>query len=168
MDHDFERARGSISRRQILLGGVGLAAAAAATGASAEDTHDHGAHAPGTSGTYTEAQAHKRHAAATAAADECIETGRACLSHCLETFVADDTTMAECALAVQQMLRVCDAFAFLASQDSQVLADLARACMAVCEYCERECRVHEDHQPECKACADACADLIVETKKLVA
>jgi len=165
MDRDLDRTQGSISRREILLGGVGLAAVAAATRANAAD--EHAGHAPDAAGRYTEAQAYKRHAAAVKAAEKCIETGRSCLSHCFETFVAKDTTMAECAISVQQMLHVCDAFAFLASQDSQKLAEMARACIAVCEYCEKECRVHEKHQPECKACADACAALIVEAKKLV-
>ena len=164
MSRDFERAQGSISRREVLLGTAGLATAAVSLGAAAAEEHkDHKAGAPQ---RYSEAKAYKKHAAAIAAAEKCVETGRACLSHCFETFVAGDTTMAECAFSVEQMLHACDAFAYLASYDSKRLAGMARVCVGVCEDCEEACRVHEEHQPECKACADACAALVEEAKKL--
>jgi len=85
----------------------------------------------------------------------------------METFVAGDTTMAECARAVQEMLVTCRAFAQLAANDSVVLPPMAKACIAVCEECEKQCRPHEEHQPECKDCADACVALVREARKLV-
>jgi Cys-rich four helix bundle protein (predicted Tat secretion target) len=102
-----------------------------------------------------------------AVTNECIARGQACLSHCMETFVAGDTTMAECARAVQEMLVTCQAFGQLAANDSVVLRPMAQACIAVCEECEKQCRVHEDHQRECRECADACAELVREAKKLL-
>lgn len=170
MERDFAFESGTLRRRQLLAGAAAFAATAA-VGAEAgkADEHQHGeAHGAPAAKRYTTAVAYRRHAAATAAAQECIGTGRACLSHCFETFVAGDTTMAECARSVDEMLRVCDAFAWLAATDSKQLAPMARACIASCEYCEKECRVHEEHQAECKACADACAALVIEAKKLLA
>lgn len=131
--------------------------------AAEEQTGD----AAGAKPANTEAKAYKKHAAAVAAAEKCLETGRACLSHCFETFVDGDTTMAKCALSVEQMLHVCDAFASLAAHDSKRLGAMTRVCVGTCEDCEQECRVHEEHQAECKACADACAALVKEARKLV-
>jgi Cys-rich four helix bundle protein (predicted Tat secretion target) len=151
-----------MTRRDVLLASAALAASAAAARASSAGEHD--AHA--TTGKYSEAKAFKKHAALVATANECLAKGQACISHCFETFVAGDTMMAECAFAVEQMLKACDAFAYLAAYDSPHLPAMARVCVSVCEDCERECRKHEEHQPECKACADACAALIRDAKKV--
>jgi Cys-rich four helix bundle protein (predicted Tat secretion target) len=64
------------------------------------------------------------------------------------------------------MLHVCTAFAYLAAYDSKHLRAMAPVCIEVCDDCEKECRKHEEHQAECKACADACAALIQEARKL--
>jgi Cys-rich four helix bundle protein (predicted Tat secretion target) len=90
------------------------------------------------------------------------------MSHCLETFRKGDTTMAECARVVADMLPVCRSLAALASYDSPHLKALAEVCIAVCRDCEKECREHEEHQPECGACADACAALIEQARELSA
>lgn len=135
MDKDFEQGPGSIGRREILIGAAALATTAAAAQALAANPQ--AARPAGAGARYSEAAAYKKHAKAVAAAGECIETGRACLSHCFETFVAGDTMMAECAVSVQEMLHVCDAFAWLAATDSRQLAPMARACIASCEYCEK-------------------------------
>ncbi len=160
-----------LRRRDVLMGATLLAGSTlgAAAARAADDTHE-GHHAAGESGAehrYTEAQAFKRRAGVVAVANECIARGQACLSHCMETFVAGDTTMAECARAVQEMLVTCQAFVQLAANDSVVLRPMAQACIAVCEECEKQCRPHEDHQPECKACADACVELVREARKLL-
>ncbi len=44
---------------------------------------------------------------------------------------------------------------------------MARACIAVGEECEKQCRVHEDYQPACMARADARAELVREAEKLL-
>jgi len=118
--------------------------------------------------SYTPGVRNKKHLDLVAAVNTCLAKGEACLSHCMETFVQGDTTMGECADAVQQMLPVCRAMSSLGMYDSKHLKDLARACMGVCTDCEKVCREHADHQKECKECADACEAVIKECKKLVA
>lgn len=152
-----------LGRRELLVG-AGLLAASAGVAAAAEpEKHGHEHAAP----KYAKAERYGRRAELVGATENCISKGRQCLSHCMEMFRTGDTTMAECASAVDQMLAVCGAMANLAANDSAQLAAMAQACIAVCEHCEKECRVHQDHQPECRACADACAALIVEAKKVL-
>ena len=160
----MSRSSSSVSRREVLMASAALAASAAAARIASAGEHD--AHMA--TAKYSEAKAFKKHAAVVGSANECLAKGQACISHCFETFVAGDTTMAECAFAVEQMLKACDAFAYLAAYDSPHLAAMARVCVSVCEDCEKECRKHEEHQAECRACADACAALIRDAKKLAA
>jgi Cys-rich four helix bundle protein (predicted Tat secretion target) len=155
----------NVTRRRVLAGAGGLAAALLAGRALAagdEAAHEHGGK------HYSPGVRNKKHAALAAAVSTCITKGEACLSHCMETFVQGDTTMGKCADAVQQMLPVCRAMSSLAVYDSKHLPDLARACKGVCTDCEKVCRDHAEHQQECKDCADACAAVIVECKKLLA
>jgi Cys-rich four helix bundle protein (predicted Tat secretion target) len=167
-DRSGRRGDPGLRRRDVLVGATLLAGAGLAAGghAAAAEESKHEGHA-GAERHYTEARAFKKRAAVVAVANDCIARGQACLSHCLETFVAGDTTMAECARAVQEMLLTCQAFAQLAANDSAVLKPMAQACIAVCEECERQCRPHADHQPECKACGEACLDLAREAKNLL-
>lgn len=160
----MSRSSSAVSRREVLMASAALAASAAGAGIASAGEHD--AHMG--AAKYSEAKAFKKHAALVASANECVAQGQACLSHCFETFVAGDTTMAECAFAVEQMLKACDAFSYLAAYDSPHLPAMARVCVSVCQDCEKECRKHEDHQAECRACADACAVLIRDAKKLAA
>ena len=153
-----------VSRRDLLIG-AGVVASVAVAGTAIAGT-EAGSHAM--QHKYSEAQAYKKHVALVAATNECISKGQACISHCMETFRLGDTTMGECAFAVQQMLPVCTAMAYLAAYDSKRLKPMAETCVGVCEDCEKECRVHQEHQPECRACADACAAVIKEAKKLLA
>lgn len=159
-----------LNRRDVLAGATILAGATLAAVGNAAEKHEHSAAAAGAAVAqhhYSEARAFKKHASLVAVTNECIAKGQACLSHCFETFVAGDTAMAECARAVHEMIATCQAFALLAANDSVVLRPMAQACIAVCEECEKQCRVHEEHQPECRACADACKDLVTEAKKLL-
>lgn len=153
----------SLRRRDVLAGAAALATIAVAGGArAAEETGHHGKH------DYTPGVANKKHPALVAAGWDCIAKAQACLSHCMETFQAGDTTMAECAASVESMLPVCEALVHLALRDAKRLPLLARACVAVCEDCEKVCREHAEHQEECKACADACEKLAAEAKKIAA
>ncbi len=162
---------GTATRRAVLMGAAAFATAAAARAALAAEEAEHAghaAHAGHGEGKYTEGVRNKKHRKLVAAANDCVETGQVCISHCMETFVAGDTTMAECAFAVQQMMPICAALAELAAYDSAHLKPLLQACIGVCEDCEKVCREHADHQPECKDCADACAKLIEAAKKTLA
>jgi Cys-rich four helix bundle protein (predicted Tat secretion target) len=157
----------SLRRRDVLVGAGAFAALAAAPALAAEHEGDaHAGHEGHGKAKYFEAKAAKAHPALVAATRECLGSGETCISHCFETFRAGDTTMADCAFAVQQMLHVCTAFSYLASYDSKHLRAFAPVCIQVCLDCEEECRKHEEHQAECKACADACAALVKEAKKL--
>ena len=166
--HHAPAAAGAATRRAVLVGAAALATAAAARVALAADEGAHAGHAGHGDPKYTEAVRNKKHRKLAAAAHECVETGQLCISHCMETFVAGDTTMADCAFAVQQMMPVCAATAELAAYDSKHLRPLLQACIGVCEDCEKACREHEEHQPECKACADACAELVRIAKQTLA
>lgn len=165
---DAESPAAPLRRRDVLLGAGALAALAAAPALAAEgDAHaGHEGHEAHAKGRYFEAKATKAHPALVAATQDCLAKGQTCISHCLETFRLGDTTMADCAFAVQQMLHVCTAFAYLASYDSKHLRAFAPVCIQVCLDCEEECRKHEEHQVECKECADACAALVKEARKL--
>ena len=145
----------SLARRQLLTGaGVALVAGTfggvTAAGA-AEHAHDHGHH-------HATMDAGRMRVVDHAMA--CIKDGQICVQHCIDLFKAGDTSVADCADSVQEMLASCTAMAQLATYDSRHLKDLMRVCIGVCEDCEKECRKHEDKHAECKACADSCADCI--------
>lgn len=161
----------TIRRRDVLAAAGALAAVAGASLARAGEHQGH--EKQGGSGgrgepRYFEAKAYKKRATLVGKVNECVAKGQACLSHCMETFLQGDTTMAECAVAVQEMLAVCGAMAQVAANDSKNLKAVSQACIAVCETCETICREHEKHQVECKECADACAALIREARKVAA
>jgi Cys-rich four helix bundle protein (predicted Tat secretion target) len=154
-----------VTRRRVLSGAAGVATALVTGLALAADPpagHDHAER------RYTPGVRNKKRGALVKAAADCTAKGEACLSHCMETFVQGDTTMGACADAVQQMLPVCRAMSSLGVYDSKHLPALAQACIGVCTDCEKVCREHAEHQKECKDCADACAALIEECKKLSA
>lgn len=155
----------AFGRRELLVGAGALGVLAAAGSALASEEAGHAGHS--SPSRYTPGVANKRHPALLAATWDCIAKGEACLSHCMETFVAGDTTMAECAASVDAMLPVCNALAHLAVRDSRHLPAIARACNDVCADCEKACREHAEHQPECKAAADACQRLQAELAKFV-
>ena len=147
-----------ISRRDVLAASGAFAVAAVAAGtASAQGEHAH--HMAGAM--------HKNKAIIDSAMD-CLQKGNLCIDHCLLLFKANDTTVADCAIQVNQMLPMCDALAKLAMADSKYLVQLARVCIDVCTDCEKECRKHEKTHAECKACADSCLDCIKACKDLVA
>jgi len=147
-----------ISRRDVLAASGALVVAGAAGTASAAGTMDHSAHMM--DGTL------KNQAAIDASLD-CVRKGNLCLDHCLELFRANDTSVAECATQVNQMLPMCETLAKLAMADSKHLKQLARVCIETCADCEKECRKHEDKHAACKACAESCAACIKACKKLV-
>lgn len=108
--------------------------------------------------------AHKELVAAT---KKCVEAGEICLNHCIRLTKLGDKSIAKCMEAVRAMLPVCGALGKLASLDAKRLKELAKVCADVCSDCEDECRKHEFHHRECKACAEACAATVREVKKLL-
>ena len=96
----------------------------------------------------------------------CVKKGEACIQHCIAHF--GDTSLAECAARVQEMLPVCKTLAELATYESRHLNEYMKVCIQVCKDCEKACRVHENTHVPCKECADACARCISECEKVLA
>lgn len=145
----------SIKRRNILTGVATLTAAAAmgftqnTLAAATEHTHKQHQHTID----------HGRQRIIDHAMD-CLMKGEACNQHCIELFKTGDTSVADCAGSVQEMLASCTAMSKLAAYDSRHLKAMLNVCIGICEDCEKECRKHEDKHAECKACADSCSDCI--------
>jgi Cys-rich four helix bundle protein (predicted Tat secretion target) len=143
-----------LKRRELIVGGAAVIGAGVAltSAAAAEKAAPRRAGAP----------AHEL----AAAASECVRIGEACLQHCLDRLGTGDTSLAACAESVTQMLAICRAVGPFAVAATPHLPALARVCHDVCVECERECRKHETHHAVCKQCADACARVVTEAKKI--
>jgi len=152
------------NRRRDVLKGLGALAAVATAGVSrnalaSSTQHNHQHHA------HTVDLGRQRvidHAM------DCIKKGEACNQHCIDLFKAGDTTVANCADSIQEMLASCTAMAKLAAYDSKHLKAMMKVCIGACEDCEAECKKHADKHAECKACADSCADCIRVCKEYLA
>ena len=140
-----------LSRRTALLGLGAVATAAYAGNAfSAMKGHDHSKHSPQLPDVLS-------------AANNCIEKGQRCIVHCLVSFKEGDLALAQCANKVHEMQATCTAFSYLLTTNSEYVKAYAPVCERVCKDCEKECRKHEEHI-ECKACADACAEMLDQIK----
>lgn len=145
------------TRRDLLKGAV-VATAAMATGASssvigASNEHMHHGN-PNTALVDT--------------ALDCLKTGQACLDHCIDLFKMGDTSVADCADKVTEMLAMCNALSQMASYQSKHLAAVAKVCAAVCKDCKKACDKHADKHEACKACAKSCEDCIEACEKIAA
>ncbi len=149
----------NVSRRELLIGagiGAGALATLAASGhARAAGHHDHAQHAP-------------QRPELLKALEECTSTGRRCVSHCLTTFAEGDTSLADCARAVHEMVAVCEAMETLTISNSSHLAVLAKACVDVCETCRAECEKHAKMHKECRECMEACDRLLPRLEQVAA
>ena len=140
-----------LTRREVLLGMGAVATAAYAGNAiSAMPEHDHSKHSP-------------QQPDLLAAANNCVDKGQRCITHCLVSFREGDVSLADCASKVHEMQAVCSAFSYLLAANSEYVKAYAGICEQVCADCEKECLKHEEHI-ECKACADACAEIVDQIK----
>jgi Cys-rich four helix bundle protein (predicted Tat secretion target) len=146
----------SLSRREVL---IGLSAVTAATlsgnalaGEKAQDhsKHDHSKHTTQQPDVLT-------------AVNNCLDKGQRCVAHCLVAFQEGNTELADCAVKANEMHAVCDAFSYLLASNSAHIKQYAQICAQVCQECEEQCLEHKEHM-ECKACAEACADLVDQIK----
>jgi len=153
-------ARVGIGRRELLLGGAGAALVSLATAAFAASDEHAGHHEHGGGGANNQPVVD--------AALGCVNAGVACIDHCLVLLAGGDTSIAECAKAVQAMLPTCDTLAKLAAYQSKHLPAYAKVCAEICATCEAECRKHEAHHAQCKACADSCAKCIAACNMIAA
>ena len=148
---DNQEAISNLSRRDILIGLSAAATAAYAGSAiSAMPGHDHSKHSAQLPDVLN-------------AANNCIDKGRRCISHCLVSFQEGDIKLANCASKVHEMQAICSAFAYLLTANSKYIKQYASVCAEVCQDCEKECRKHEEHV-ECKNCAEACAEIVDQIK----
>ena len=141
-----------MDRREMLgsVGALALAALAVDAVAADHDHHNHGGKYQGLIGT----------------SGDCVRTGEACLSHCLDLLGKGDKEMAACAKSVNDLLAVCGALQRLATTESPLLPKYARLAGEFCEGCEKECRKHEKKHSQCKDCAEACAACLKECRKI--
>lgn len=98
----------------------------------------------------------------------CLAEGNLCMEHCIARLSSGDTSMAECARSVRDMLAVCNATQALVSSNSPRKKAAMQLCIDACDDCERACRKHESHHAICKACADACAAVIKANRAALA
>jgi Cys-rich four helix bundle protein (predicted Tat secretion target) len=146
-----KESKPGISRREILLGiGAVASAACAGTAVSALPGHDHSKHSAQLPDVLD-------------AANNCLDKGQRCIAHCLTSFREGDVILADCASKVHEMQAVCAAFSYLLAANSAYIKAYAGICETVCKDCEKECRKHEEHI-ECKACAEACKELVDQIK----
>jgi Cys-rich four helix bundle protein (predicted Tat secretion target) len=89
------------------------------------------------------------------------------MDHCAKQLGAGDTSMKDCMNSVSIMLPMCTAVARFAAFDAPRLKEVVNLCVDVCSDCEKECRKREQHQAQCKNCADSCAAFIREGKKVL-
>ena len=142
-----EPAENGISRRDILLGmGAAATFAYAGSAAAAMPEHDHSKHTA-------------QQADVLSAANNCLDKGQRCIAHCLVSFTEGDTELADCAMKVHEMQEICSAFSYLLASNSSYVKEYSAICEKVCTDCAKECRKHEQHH-ECKACAEACDDIM--------
>jgi Cys-rich four helix bundle protein (predicted Tat secretion target) len=99
------------------------------------------------------------------AAIDCVATGNDCLRHCLGMYKMKDTSMADCADSVFQLVASCEALAALAAVNSEHTGHLAKTVEMICNDCKKEC----DKFPKiavCKTCGDACKACAEECRKV--
>jgi Cys-rich four helix bundle protein (predicted Tat secretion target) len=159
-----------MNRRDFVVTGVTAVAAALAAradGQTAEQQHDHTAHAAGTKTPSMPAGA-VQNAAIVDAAAGCLKSGEVCLEHCLEVLRSGDVSMVRCSKTVSAMLPVCRATLALAVQGSPYLADVSRICAKVCRDCEAACKEHAAHHEACRLCMESCQRCAAACEKLAA
>jgi Cys-rich four helix bundle protein (predicted Tat secretion target) len=143
-----------MDRRQALLSTFAGAAALSLAGRAVAAEAAGGHHGAGPNRDVLESALH------------CARDGEICMAHCLESFSAGDTMLADCARSVAQLVPVCTALAQLAALKSPRLAEFAKAAALVCKDCEAQCRKHADHHDFCKDCADSCLACIKACESL--
>jgi Cys-rich four helix bundle protein (predicted Tat secretion target) len=146
-----------MDRREFIAAAGTVAAAASASQAFAQ----------GMMASETEEMHAPKYKALEKTAIECVATGNDCLRHCLGMYKMKDTSMAECADSVYQLIAGCDALAALAAVNSEHTGHLAKVVEMLCTDCKKEC----DKFPKiavCKTCGDACKACAEECRKVAA
>ena len=98
----------------------------------------------------------------------CVNTGEACIAHCLVLLGEGDKELAACARTVQDTIASCTALRQMAAANSPYVAKLAGVVGDICKDCETECRKHEKKHSVCHDCAEACAKCAKECERAAA
>jgi Cys-rich four helix bundle protein (predicted Tat secretion target) len=148
-----------MNRRHLLealaLAGLGTAAARAAD--PPMPGHEHHDHAAMMS-KYGDLVADTTH---------CVNSGEACIAHCLVLLGQGEKELAACAQSVEDTVAACTALRQMAAANSPHVPKLAAVVADICTDCETECRKHEKHKV-CHDCAEACAQCAKECQKAAA
>jgi len=97
----------------------------------------------------------------------CQVAGEICLSHCLQSLAAMDTSMSGCASSVREALAVCRAIQALVEAHSSFAGQQLALCRDVCNACRTQCAQHAEHHVSCRVCADSCASVIAAIDTLL-
>lgn len=114
----------------------------------------------------TPAKPSEANQALAAAAAACVNSGSACLQHCLSSLGTGDTMMAACSKAVADMLAQTRALVDLANAGSKHLKAAAKVASDIAKDCEAECRKHQAMSAVCKKCGEDCSALIAASAKV--
>ncbi len=156
MDNETNRNEQTTDmQRRLILLGAGATAALGATANLWAGEEKHGMHTSKAKGLI---QATKK----------CEEIGEDCLAHTFRTFQAGDTTLAKCAVVVDDAISICSTTAKVALNGTRHLKQVAAVCKAICADCEEECRKHGDKHQICADMADACKKVVEECEKTMA
>jgi len=147
-----------MDRKEFLMasGAVVASGLLGATAFAADDkhaAHDHG--------TPKARPVSKELKAVQDATFQCLKAGELCLAQCNAVLAGGKTSMADCQLAVMNMLAVVGATSpIMVYNTAEVghLKALARVCADFCRKCEKECKPHANDHQECKDCMQACID----------
>ena len=140
-----------MDRREFLTAAV---AATLATGVARAATG-----APGALGAAAPAARDPKLDKAAETARACLDTGDACVRHCVALLGQGDTTLEKCMRTVLDMTAACDGLARLASYADAPTPNLrayAKVCGDYCRDCAAACKKHADHHAACKACMESC------------
>ena len=102
----------------------------------------------------------------------CVSSGQICLQHCQEELIKGHAKeFQDCAIAVQQMISICENTATLSAYRASILKRFLDGCIEACQSCYEACKAHSTHfehgmhlackkcMDDCKACIDACNQL---------
>lgn len=143
-----------MDRREFIAAAGTVAAAASASQAFAQMAAEEPMHPP-------------KYKALEDSAADCVVSGNDCLRHCLGMYKMKDTSMAECADAVFQLVAGCAALSTLAAVNSAHTGHFAKVVEMLCNDCKAEC----DKFPKiaaCKTCGDSCKACAAECRKVAA
>jgi Cys-rich four helix bundle protein (predicted Tat secretion target) len=151
-----------MNRRELLevVAAAGISTAGAAQAADVPPPateHKHHAHA-----------AMSKYGDLVADTSRCVNTGEACVAHCLVLLGEGDKELAACAKTVQDTIASCTALRQMAAANSPHVGKLAGVVGDICKDCETECRKHEKKHSVCHDCAEACANCAKECEKAAA